>query len=272
MREKDVTLAISRALAQYINSNAQFRAVLIRSKDVFVELDRRSELARRHKADILISVHADSVASQADTTRGASVWVLSNSRAERENRKVLNSHQHGKLLGGAGEVIGDAEQNPYLAATILDMSSSTSRAEGYQLGNEILNSLGKFTRLRKTSPIHASLAVLKSPDIPSLLIETGFLSNAAEEQQLRQPNYQKQIAYHIYKGIWSYYRKFPAKQLRSRRESALRAQAGAAVKIKRGDTLSAIAKRYGTTVAALRATNGLKGDLLRVGQIIYLPR
>ncbi|MBO6258066.1 MAG: N-acetylmuramoyl-L-alanine amidase [Succinivibrio sp.] len=272
VREKNVTLAIAKALAGYINSNKIFRAVLVRDRDVFVDLDRRSEIARKKKADILISIHADSVASSSSSARGVSVWVLSGNRAERENKKLLRDNKQNRLIGGAGEVISESEQNPYLAATILDMSSSTSRSEGYLLGNEILNSLGKFTRLRKTSPIHASLAVLKAPDIPSLLIETGFLSNSTEELQLSKPNYQKQIAYHIFKGIEEYYRKYPAKKIETRRETARRANAGSVITVKKGDSLSLIARRYGTTVAALRKTNSLKSDVLKVGQELVLPK
>ncbi|MCR5537089.1 MAG: N-acetylmuramoyl-L-alanine amidase [Succinivibrio sp.] len=272
VREKNVTLAISKALYNYINSDKKFKAVLTRSSDKFIDLSVRSEIARKHKADILISIHADSVASESTTARGISVWVLSNNRAQRENKKMLQTHKGEKLIGGAGTVISQNAENPYLAATILDMSSSSSRSEGYLLGNEILNSLGKFTRLHRTSPIHASLAVLKAPDIPSLLIETGFLSNVKEEKQLSQPNYQKQVAYHIYQGIESYYTKYPAKKIASRQASAARHSGTQTVKVKKGESLSLLAKRYGTTVASIRELNGLKNDQLKVGQTLVIRK
>ncbi len=271
VREKNVTLAIARALGQYINSNQQFRAVLIRSSDVFVDLNRRSEIARQKKADILISIHADSVAS-GSSARGASVWVLSNNRAVRENKKLLQGSKKSQLLGGAGDVISQSEQNPYLAATILDMSSDNSRSEGYTLGQEILAKLGGFTRLHNKKPIHASLAVLKSPDIPSLLIETGFLSNRYEEIQLNQPNYQKQIAYAIYQGIVSYYEKYPKQRFKSRQESAQRVLNHERVHtVKAGEYLAKIARQYQTSVAALKERNQLKSDHLRIGQEIIIP-
>ncbi len=273
VREKNVTLAIAKALANYINSNSTFKAVLIRSTDKFVDLDARSEIARKKKADLFISIHADSVAKASASARGASVWVLNNDRAKRENGKILKDNKQTKLNGGVGEVLSDSdEQNPYLAAVVLDMSSASTRTEGYLLGTEILNSLGSFTKLRKSKPIPASLAVLKSPDIPSLLIETGYLSNRYEEIQLNQPNYQKQIAYHIYKGIESYYKKYPAKKIESRIDAAKRQNAGKSVTVKKGDSLSLIAKRYGTTVAALKKTNNLKSDTLKPGQVLYLPK
>ena len=159
VKEKNVTLAISKYLADYINSNKQFRGRLIRSKDIFVDLDKRSEIARRYKADILISIHADSVAS-GNSARGASVWVLSGNRAQRENGKILKSKgKQTSLLGGAGEVISQSDQNPYLAATILEMTSENARSEGYTLGQEILVKLGKFTKLHNSKPIPASVAV-----------------------------------------------------------------------------------------------------------------
>ena len=278
VREKNVTLAISKALYSYINSNKQFRGTLTRSRDVFVDLDRRSEIARLRKADLLISIHADSVASGSSTARGASVLVLSENRAVRENGKILRNNKQKKLIGGAGEVMDQSVGNPYLATAILDMSSTNSRSEGNLLAQEILHQLSAFTHVRKSQPIKASLAVLKAPDIPSLLIETGYLSNRYEEIQLNQPNYQKQIAYRIYLGIKSYYEKYPAQKLRSRQESYARTKnmtknggTAKSVTVKKGESLGLIAKRYGTTIAQLKKINSLKSDTVHVGQVLYLP-
>ncbi len=278
VREKNVTLAISKALYRYINSNKQFRGTLTRSRDVFVDLDRRSEIARLRKADLLISIHADSVASGSSTARGASVLVLSENRAVRENGKILRNNKQKKLIGGAGEVMDQSVGNPYLATAILDMSSTNSRSEGNLLAQEILHQLSAFTHVRKSQPIKASLAVLKAPDIPSLLIETGYLSNRYEEIQLNQPNYQKQIAYRIYLGIKSYYEKYPAQKLRSRQESYARTKnmtknggTAKSVTVKKGESLGIIAKRYGTTIAQLKKLNSLKSDTVHVGQVLYLP-
>lgn len=278
VREKNVTLAISKALYSYINSNKQFRGTLTRSRDVFVDLDRRSEIARLRKADLLISIHADSVASGSSTARGASVLVLSENRAVRENGKILRNNKQKKLIGGAGEVMDQSVGNPYLATAILDMSSTNSRSEGNLLAQEILHQLSAFTHVRKSQPIKASLAVLKAPDIPSLLIETGYLSNRYEEIQLNQPNYQKQIAYRIYLGIKSYYEKYPAQKLRSRQESYARTKnmtknggTAKSVTVKKGESLGLIAKRYGSTIAQLKKLNSLKSDTVHVGQVLYLP-
>ncbi len=273
VKEKNVTLAIATQLAKYVNSNSRFRGRLIRSTDVFVDLDKRSEIAREYKADLLISIHADSVAS-GSSARGASVWVLSNNRAQRENSKVLQGEGSSQLLSGVSEVLSSTDQqNPYLAATILSMSSDNTRSEGYTLGQEILDKLGKFTKVHKKQPIHASLAVLKSPDIPSLLIETGFLSNRYEEIQLNQPNYQKQIAYCIYQGIESYYEKYAVQRIKTRVESAMRTGAAKVVThtVQKGDSLSVLAQRYNSTVALIKAHNSLKSDSIRIGQKLLIP-
>lgn len=275
VKEKNVTLAISKALVNYINSNPKFRGNLVRSRDIFIDLDKRSDIARKRKADLLISIHADSVESGSSTARGASVLVLSENRAQRENGKLLkNKKDSKKLIGGAGEVMDQSVGNPYLATAILDMSSTNSRSEGNLLAKEILSSLAKFTHVRKTSPIKASLAVLKAPDIPSLLIETGYLSNRYEEIQLNQPNYQKQIAYRIYLGIKSYYEKYPAQKIKSRVESYTRNQKLSGYKsvtVKKGDSLSLIAKRNKTTVSEIKRINSLKSDSLKIGQVLYIP-
>lgn len=273
VKEKNVTLAIATQLAKYVNSNPRFRGHLIRSSDVFVDLDKRSEIAREHKADILISIHADSVAS-GTSARGASIWVLSNNRAQRENNKVLKSDGKSELLSGVSEVLSSTDkQNPYLAATILAMSSDNTRSEGYNMGQEILDHLGKFTKLHKKTPIHASLAVLKSPDIPSLLIETGFLSNRYEEIQLNQPNYQKQIAYSIYQGIVSYYEKYTVQRIKSRYESAIRTGTAKVTvhEVKKGDSLSVIAEKYHVPVNTIKTYNNLKNDNIRIGQKLLIP-
>lgn len=274
VREKNVTLAIATQLAKYVNSNPRFRGRLIRSTDVFVDLDKRSEIARGYKADILISIHADSVAS-GSSARGASIWVLSNNRAQRENNKVLQGDGSSELLSGVSEVLSSTDkQNPYLAATILSMSSDNTRSEGYNMGQEILDKLGKFTKLHKKQPIHASLAVLKSPDIPSLLIETGFLSNRYEEIQLNQPNYQKQIAYCIYQGIVSYYEKYTVQHIKTRVESAIRTGSARTVThtVQKGDSLSVLAQRYNSSVSLIKARNQLRNDNIRIGQKLEIPQ
>ncbi|WP_421276778.1 N-acetylmuramoyl-L-alanine amidase [Aeromonas veronii] len=208
--EKRVTLAVSQKLAALIDREPGMRAVMTRRGDYFVDLNKRSEIARKAKADLLVSVHADSFHNS--TPRGASVWVLSTNRANREMGSWLEKQEkQGELLGGVGKVLAESDPNPYLAQTFLDLSMDKSRAEGYDVSRQILRSLGKVARLHKKAPEHASLAVLKAPDIPSVLVETGFISNHAEEKLLATSSYQDQLARAIFEGIRNYYRAHPTK-------------------------------------------------------------
>lgn len=208
--EKRVTLAVSQKLAALIDHEPGMRAVMTRRGDYFVDLNKRSEIARKAKADLLVSVHADSFHNS--TPRGASVWVLSTNRANREMGSWLEKQEkQGELLGGVGKVLAESDPNPYLAQTFLDLSMDKSRAEGYDVSRQILRSMGRVARLHKKAPEHASLAVLKAPDIPSVLVETGFISNHAEEKLLATASYQDQLARAIFEGIRNYYRSHPTK-------------------------------------------------------------
>lgn len=208
--EKRVTLAVSQKLAALIDREPGMRAVLTRRGDYFVDLNKRSEIARKAKADLLVSVHADSFHNS--TPRGASVWVLSTNRANREMGSWLEKQEkQGELLGGVGKVLAESDPNPYLAQTFLDLSMDKSRAEGYDVSRQILRSMGKVARLHKKEPEHASLAVLKAPDIPSVLVETGFISNHGEEKLLATASYQDQLARAMFEGIRNYYRAHPTK-------------------------------------------------------------
>ncbi len=274
VREKNVALAIARSLYGYINSDPRMRAVLTRSRDNFISLDARSAIARRHRADLLISIHCNSTPGRT-TARGTSVLLLSSNRAQRENGKILRQGGSDRLIGGAGQVINSSQENKYLEAAVVDMSSQNARSEGYDLAAAILKSVGQFTHIYKSRPIYSSLAVLKAPDIPSLLIETGFLSNSYEEIQLNQPNYQKQMAYRIFKGIQAYYEQNPLQNIKSRQDSARRqaAQGGRrTVTVRKGDSLSKIARERGVTVKALRGANSLKeGQHVHPGQVLAIP-
>ncbi|QIM66982.1 N-acetylmuramoyl-L-alanine amidase [Mannheimia granulomatis] len=203
LKEKNVTLAISKELKALLDADPNFKAVMTRSGDYFIQLPERTEIARKHKADLLISIHADS-SPKSDSIKGASVWVLSNSRASDEMGKWLEDHEkQSELLGGAGSVLSSNNER-YLNQTVLDLQFSHSQRSGYELGKSILAKMGNIASLAKSFPQHASLSVLRSPDITSVLVETGFLSNATEEAKLASPNYRRQIAQAIYKGLLAY--------------------------------------------------------------------
>lgn len=201
--EKNITIAIARELKGFLDKDPNFRAVLTRTGDYYISVPERSEIARHKQANYLVSIHADS--SENPELRGASVWVLSNRRANDEMGQWLEDHEkQSELLGGAGNVLSGHNNEKYLNQTVLDLQFGHSQRVGYELGNAILRNFAKITTLSRNNPQHASLGVLRSPDIPSVLVETGFLSNAEEEAKLSTPSYRRRIAYIIYQGIVDY--------------------------------------------------------------------
>ncbi|KIP47942.1 N-acetylmuramoyl-L-alanine amidase [Haemophilus influenzae] len=197
--EKNVTLSIAKELKALLDKDPHFRGVLTRKSDYYISVPERSEIARKFKANYLISIHADS--SESPDRRGASVWVLSNRRANDEMGQWLeDDEKRSELLGGAGKVLSH-NNDKYLDQTVLDLQFGHSQRTGYVLGEHILHHFAKITTLSRSTPQHASLGVLRSPDIPSVLVETGFLSNSEEEKKLNSQTYRRRIAYMIYEGL-----------------------------------------------------------------------
>lgn len=206
-REKDVTLNVARKLEARLRNDPMFKPVLTRNGDYFISVAGRSEVARKQGADMLVSIHADSAPNR--TAKGASVWVLSTRRANSELGKWLEqSEKQSELLGGAGDALADGA-DPYLSQTVLDLQFGNSQRVGYDVAVSVISELKKVGSLHKRTPEHASLGVLRSPDIPSILVETGFISNAAEEQLLISDAYQEKLAAAIHAGLRSYFQAHP---------------------------------------------------------------
>lgn len=263
--EKDVTLSVAKKLADQIDAVPGMKAVLTRRGDYFVNLNKRSEIARKNKAHLLVSIHAD--AFHTPQPRGASVFVLNTRRANTEiARWVENHEQQSELLGGAGEVLAKNNADRNVSQTLLDLQFSHSQKEGYKVATNILREMGKVAHLHKREPVNASLAVLKSPDIPSVLVETGFISNPAEEKLLFQRSHQDKLAHALTVAVVQYFEDNPP-------EGTLFANRGKTQKhkVQRGESLSVIANKYGTGVEAIVQTNKLKSNNLAVGQILTIP-
>ena len=263
--EKNLTLEISRRLKKRIDKLKGFEAFLIRNGDYYVELNDRTEIARKKGADLLVSVHADAFYSK--KPRGASVWVLSNRRANSEIGKWLEEHEkQSQLLGGAGELIEEIDQEEYLRHTLLDMSMDNTRAEGFEVAADILSELKKVTVLHKSRPAAASLAVLKAPDIPSILVETGFLSNLKDARALNTSAYQEKVTSALSKGIKGYFYQNPPKDTYIARLNQSKTHI-----VKRGESLSFLASRYDTSVNNIKTVNELSSNNLLIGQKILVP-
>ena len=206
--EKTVTLSIAKKLQNLINKDSQLSAILTRSNDSYISVLARSDIARNHKADLLISIHADAAPNR--SAKGASVWVLSTKRADTELGRWIEQHEkQSELLGGAGDALSNDDATPFLSEAILDLQFAYSQRVGYGLAQSVLNEMARIATLHKKLPEHASLGVLRSPDIPSVLVEVGFISNSAEENLLRNNAHQNKIAQAIYKGIKSYIKQNP---------------------------------------------------------------
>ena len=203
-REKNVTLAIARRLKAQIDDTPNMRALLIRDGDYFIPLGGRVVKARQAQADLFVSIHADAfVKSHA---RGSSVFALSESGATSANARWLAKKENeADLIGG----VNIAEKDPYLARTLLDLSRTATISDSMKLAKHVLGELGSINTLHRGRVEQAGFAVLKSPDIPSILIETAFISNPSEEKRLNDGNYQEKMALAILGGIKRYFAKNP---------------------------------------------------------------
>ncbi|MCS2149433.1 N-acetylmuramoyl-L-alanine amidase AmiB [Scandinavium manionii] len=207
-KEKNVTISIARKLRTLLNDDPMFKGVLTRDGDYFISVMGRSDVARKQNANFLVSIHADAAPNR-DAT-GASVWVLSNRRANSEMAGWLEQHEkQSELLGGAGDVLANSQSDPYLSQAVLDLQFGHSQRVGYDVAVDVLGQLQRVGNIHKRRPEHASLGVLRSPDIPSILVETGFISNGGEERLLGSNDYQQQIAEAIYNGLRNYFNAHP---------------------------------------------------------------
>jgi N-acetylmuramoyl-L-alanine amidase len=203
-REKDIVLAISRRLKQKIEAEPDMRTYLTRDGDYFVPLHVRVNKARRVQADLFVSIHADAfIRPQA---KGASVFALSQHGATSTAARWLANKENGAdLIGG----LNIKTQDKQVAQLLLDMSTTAQIKDSLMLGDAVLKQIGGFAKLHKRQVEQASFAVLKAPDVPSILIETAFISNPEEEARLNDHEYQEQIAKAILRGIRNYFAKNP---------------------------------------------------------------
>ncbi len=202
--EKHVTLAISRKLAARINRQQGMRAVLIRDGDYFISLRQRIAKARAQQADLFVSIHADAFKDR--RVRGSSVYTLSNGGATSEAAKWLAERENrADLIGG----VSLAEQNDVLAGVLLDMTQNATLEHSSIAAERVLSKLRALGDVHQTRIQKAGFAVLKSPDIPSMLVETAFISNPDEEKRLRSGNYQQKLADSLVQGIIDYFEDYP---------------------------------------------------------------
>ncbi|MCJ7591745.1 MAG: N-acetylmuramoyl-L-alanine amidase [Woeseiaceae bacterium] len=265
-KEKDVVLAISKELARRINAEPGMSAVLIRERDVFVEHRDRIAIARSNKADLFISVHAD--AFDDSRASGASVFALNLKGANDE--AVLQLEQRDKAPVSVGGV-SLHDKDEVLASVLFDLSQNASLSASLDVGANVSRELGKVAKMHSKEVKQKSLIVLKAADMPSILVETGFISNSTEENKLRDAGHQALLARAVLAGVRSYFYTNPPPDTQIAMD--LRREPSSQVRyvIARGDTISEIAARYNVTPAVIRKANKLSTDNIRVGQTLRIP-
>ena len=269
--EKNVVLALARELQRQINAEKGFRAELVRTGDYFIPLRKRTEIARKKGADLFVSVHAD--AAPRSSAYGASVFALSDRGATSETARWLaDSENRSDLIGGAGNVsLGDKDQ--MLAGVLLDLSMTASLSSSLNVGQKVLSNMGRITPLHKRRVEQAGFMVLKSPDIPSILVETGFISNPSEARKLQTAAHQQALARSIHSGVRQFFHENPppGTYVAWMRDSGKIASAAREHVVRSGESLALLAERYQISLPALRSANSLKNDVIKVGQTLNIP-
>ncbi|MDD0842959.1 N-acetylmuramoyl-L-alanine amidase [Pseudomonas sp. Gutcm_11s] len=269
--EKNVTLAIARELQRQINAEKGFRGELVRTGDYFIPLRKRTEIARKKGADLFVSIHADAAPRAA--AFGASVYALSERGATSETARWLaDAENQSDLIGGAGNVSLD-DKDRMLAGVLLDLSMTASLSSSLNVGQKVLSNMGHITPLHKRRVEQAGFMVLKSPDIPSILVETGFISNPNEAQKLSTLGHQQALARSITSGVRQFFQQNPppGTYIAMLRDSGKIAAGPREHVVTSGESLALIAQRYQVSLSALRSANSLKSDTIKVGQTLSIP-
>ncbi len=261
-REKDIVLAISKRLKTLIDKEPGMRAFLIRNGDSFVPLRGRIQKASKQNADIFISIHADAAVNR--RAKGSSVYVLSQNGATSEAARILAKRENeSDKIGG----VSLENKDDVLKSVLVDLSQTATIDASIDLAEDILTELGRVGNILRDEVEQAGFAVLKSPDIPSVLVETAFISNPQEEKRLKTAAHQQKLATAILKGLRRYAKDHaPANAIMAGAPAPLTKYT-----IKSGDTLSGIAVRYKVSIRDLRKVNGLRTDVLKVGQVLTIP-
>ena len=269
--EKNVTLAIAKELQRQINAEKGFRGELVRTGDYFIPLRKRTEIARKKGADLFVSIHAD--AAPRSSAFGASVYALSERGATSETARWLaDAENQSDLIGGAGNVSLD-DKDKMLAGVLLDLSMTASLSSSLNVGQKVLSNMGGITPLHKRRVEQAGFMVLKSPDIPSILVETGFISNPNEAKKLHTANHQQALARSITSGVKQFFHENPppGTYVAWLRDEGKIAAGPREHVVARGESLALIAQRYQISLASLRSANKLNGDVIKVSQTLHIP-
>ncbi|RLA50397.1 MAG: N-acetylmuramoyl-L-alanine amidase [Gammaproteobacteria bacterium] len=263
LREKDVVLDIAKELNALLKADKGFRPTMIRSGDYYVSLRGRRDLARKRQADLFVSIHAD--AFKRKEANGASVYALSTRGATSTAARYLAQRENSAdLVGG----VSLSDKDDVLAGVLADLSMTSTLDTSLKLGDKVLRNVDNIAKLHKRNVEQAGFAVLKSPDIPSILVETGFISNPGEAKKLATSSYREKMARAIHRGILDWFLAHPPS---GSLIAWQRHQGGQQYIIARGDTLSGIAQRFNVSLSDLRNRNSISGSRIMVGQRLTIP-
>ena len=264
IKEKDLVLAISRHIQQKIRQQKGFQAVLTRSGDYYIGLQQRTQIARKHGADLFLSIHANSFTKNRKV-QGAIIFALSDGGATSALGRWMEKKENDADLIGGMRQANLAKRPQKLREVLLDLSMTATLTRSIGVGKDLLHSMQQLTHLHSTDVEQANFVVLRSPDIPSLLIETGFISNAQEAVKLKNQAYQQKLAAQIAAAVTAYFQDTPPagtylawKKYRAGQPFWHQVQAG--------ETLSHLAVRYDVGVAEIKQLNQLQGDIIWPGQ------
>jgi N-acetylmuramoyl-L-alanine amidase len=264
IQEKKVVLAIAAELRQLFEDAKGYQPVMIRTGDYYVSLSGRRKLARDAQADVFISIHADAFTNP--QANGASVYALSLRGASSTAARYLAQRENAADLVG-GVTLSDKDD--VLASVLTDLSMTSTLDRSLQMGSSVLAEMGNVARLHKDHVEQAAFAVLKSPDIPSILVETGFISNPTEARRLNNSAYRRKMANAIFAGVSDH---FYAQPPPGTYVAWSKEQGQQIYTIARGDTLSGIAQKFKVSVESLRSHNNINGSRILVGQTLVIPR
>ena len=266
IREKNVVLKIAQHVDNLFDKDPNYQGILVRAGDYYLAHRKRTQIARENSADFFISIHADAFTDP--RANGASVYALSNKGATSETARFLATRENRADLIGGASALNIGNRDDMLAGVLIDLSMTATMSSSLEAGQYVLKNMGTIARLHKKKVEQAGFLVLKSPDIPSLLIETGFISNPKEARQLSSHSYQKKMAAAIYRGLDQYYRDNPPEGTRLASHAKIEP---ITYMVSRGDTLSEIAVRYNTSVSRILRYNKMSSSTIRVGQEILIP-
>ena len=264
--ESVVALAVSQRLAEQINKTQDMRAFLTRSGDSFVPLRDRMEIARERKADLFVSIHADALDNN-PRVRGASVYTLSDKGAVDEASKRLAKRENEDISIGDVSLSGKDDS---FASLMMDLSQGATNEASLEIGEFVLTELSRVISIRKKKVQQSGLLVLKSPDVPSILIETTYISNPNEEKKLKDRNFQNKLANAILKGVRNYFLVNPPEETKFAKNLQNQSRTISYI-VRRGDTLSEIADLYSISLSVLRRFNQINGSNIKIGQTLQIP-